>query len=336
MSRSSESASTATIVAAIITGIFACIAAVVSLGQPFIGKYADVYFSTDTPIPTNAPLLPPAELSSLHKIAFVDFNGGNNDLYVMDEDGSNQLSLTTGAFVDDYPAWSPDTKYIAFQSGRSGNNEIYIMNSSGIMVNITNNEAEDVQPSWSADGQQIVFQSNRSGNLDLFAVNLLNGHVRQLTNTPNIVEQYPDWSPDGQRIVYAARDASKVNLDIFIMNTDGNNVQNITFGNTKYITPAWSPNGKSIAFSSNSIDKSEKSAVYVINRDGSGLARLTPPELHAVDPDWSPDGQWIIFWGITDEMSESDLYIMRPDGSEIINITNTPNRTEYGPSWAWK
>jgi dipeptidyl aminopeptidase/acylaminoacyl peptidase len=62
------------------------------------------------------------------KIAFMTSRDGNNEIYVMNADGSNQTRLTTNSVDDEFPAWSPDGAKIAFFSNRDGNYEIYVMN----------------------------------------------------------------------------------------------------------------------------------------------------------------------------------------------------------------
>jgi Tol biopolymer transport system component len=61
------------------------------------------------------------------KIAFMSSKEGNNEIYVMDADGSNQSNLTNNDGYDDFPNWSPDGTKIAFASARDGNVEIYVM-----------------------------------------------------------------------------------------------------------------------------------------------------------------------------------------------------------------
>lgn len=331
MSRNSESASTATIVAAIITGIFACIAAIVSLGQPFINKYADLYFATSTP---SIPLLSKQALPANHKIAFVRNEGNNNDIYIMDEDGTNRVSLTNGAFVDDYPIWSPDGKYIAFHSGRSGNFEIYVMTSTGEnTTNITNSEFDDINPSWSPDSSQIVFSSFREGNLNLYISNLITGDVKQITDTSDRSEQYPDWSPDGQRLVFSET-FGPTQASLVTMNINGRNRETIyDFGpNQLIITPAWSPDGNFIAFTKHEIAETSgvyKSAdLYTVRFNGSSPVLLTQGN----DPDWSPDGKRLIFW-YWSAANGSDIFSINIDGSGLVNLTNTPDQSEKGPTY---
>jgi Tol biopolymer transport system component len=65
------------------------------------------------------------------KIAFVSNRDGNNEIYVMDADGSNQTRLTNNSADDSSPAWSPDGARIVFVSNRDGNFLIYTMNANG-------------------------------------------------------------------------------------------------------------------------------------------------------------------------------------------------------------
>ena len=83
------------------------------------------------------------------KIAFYAEQDGNWKIYVMDEDGSNQINLTNNSANDRYPVWSPDGKNIIFLSNRDGIDEIYIMNADGSNpINLTNNPGEDNSPDW--------------------------------------------------------------------------------------------------------------------------------------------------------------------------------------------
>ena len=84
------------------------------------------------------------------KIAFTSFRDGNEEIYVMNSDGSGQANLTNNAAGDQFPSFSADGSKIAFASDRDGfNNAIYVMNSDGsAATNLTNNAAMDLYPSF--------------------------------------------------------------------------------------------------------------------------------------------------------------------------------------------
>jgi dipeptidyl aminopeptidase/acylaminoacyl peptidase len=65
------------------------------------------------------------------KIAFISDRDGNNEIYVMNPDGSDQTRLTNNNYDDGAPAWSPDGTKIASNTNRDGNHEIYTMNADG-------------------------------------------------------------------------------------------------------------------------------------------------------------------------------------------------------------
>ena len=83
------------------------------------------------------------------RIAFVSDRDGDDEIYVMNADGSGQIRLTTSAGLDLWPAWSPDGSQIAFDSHRDGNIQIYVMNVDGSgQLPITRDAWNDMMPSW--------------------------------------------------------------------------------------------------------------------------------------------------------------------------------------------
>ncbi len=139
----------------------------------------------------------------------------------------------------------------------------------------------------------------------------------------------PAWSPDGSKIVFAStRDdpdpvhCSDCNAEIYVMNADGSNQTRLTTDPDWDSTPSWSPDGAKIAFSSYRDGGFRK--IFVMNADGSGQTSLNR---YGGYPAWSPDGQKIAYGG-------GDIWVVSPDGSNPVNLTNSSGDDNETPSWS--
>jgi Tol biopolymer transport system component len=126
----------------------------------------------------------------------------NQDIYVMNADGTNVTRLTTAPRIDDYPNWSPDGTKLAFRTTRlfdtaPGNDEVYAINANGTgETNLTNNASSDNSPAWSPDGEKIAFASQRDGgNHQIYAMNADGTNPTRLTTNGAASDSAPDWQP---------------------------------------------------------------------------------------------------------------------------------------------
>ena len=160
------------------------------------------------------------------KIAFTSNRDGNEEIYLMNAEGSGLTNLTNNAANDFSPAWSPYGKKIAFTSYRDGNEEIYVMNADGSgQINLTNNAADDLYPAWSPDGKKIAFTSYRGGNDEIYVMNADGSGQTNLTKNA-AYDANPTWSPEGKKIAFMSyRDG---NYEIYVMNSDGSGQTNLT------------------------------------------------------------------------------------------------------------
>jgi Tol biopolymer transport system component len=128
------------------------------------------------------------------------------------------------------------------------------------------------------------------------------------------------------------------------MNADGSNQTRLTNSRGWDTDPAWSPDGKRIAFWSARDDPDGEihiREIYVMNADGSGVTRLTHNLIWNTDPAWSPDGKRIVFHHKEDTNGDGDInyadtgeiYVMNADGSGQANLTNNP-ADDSEPSWS--
>ena len=260
------------------------------------------------------------------RIAFVSDRHGNDEIYVMNGDGTEQTRLTHSPQDDSDPIWSPDGRRIAFLSGHDGNRELYVIGADGTgRTRLTNNSADDSEPSWSPDGRRLAFQSDRDGNWEIYVVDADGTGQTRLTTTTGD-NWNPQWSPDGRRIAFVSRRAGDLEWGIDVINADGTAHTRLTNPAVDE-EPSRSPDGRRIAFEST---HDGGWLTYVINADGTAHTRLTNPAVDE-EPSWSPDGRRIAFESTRD--GNFEVYVMNADGTGHTRLTSNP-AVDDGPSWS--
>ncbi len=124
-------------------------------------------------------------------------------LYTVDGDGKNEQQLTTpqGVDSDDFPAWSPDGRWVAFERtlydlvAGTRNEEIYITKSDGTgqPTRLTNYPGDDTTPSWSLENQHIAFASDIGNkNLEIYKMDITGNNLERLTYDSGF-DRMPNW-----------------------------------------------------------------------------------------------------------------------------------------------
>ena len=227
------------------------------------------------------------------KIAFTTNRDGNDEVYVMNADGTEQTNLTKNA-ADDYgPAFSPDGKKIAFTSFRNGNTDVYVIDSDGTdLKRLTKNSDFDGEPAWSPDGTRIAFttqQRNGDNDNEIYVMKPRpegkTNRPKNLTKSPGDDER-PNWSPDGKQIVFATNRGFGGTYAIYKMNADGTGATHLTVNQSSFdYSPAWSPDGNFIMFQST---VSGNTDLWRMNANGSNQFNLTGHPATDDEPDWQP------------------------------------------------
>ena len=135
----------------------------------------------------------PAWSADSKKIAFASDRDGNQEIYVMAADGSDQNRLTNDPAKDWDPTWSPDGSKIAFVSDRAGVPHIFVMNVDGPdPIDLTPGADLAWSPAWSPDGSKIVFVSDRDGDADIYVMNADGSEITLVTDSP-ATDLVPAW-----------------------------------------------------------------------------------------------------------------------------------------------
>ena len=233
---------------------------------------------------------------------------------------------------------------IAFMSRRDGKPEIYVMDADGKNLRrLTNNRDNDWWPSWSPDGKRIVFVSERDGNREIYVMDADGGNPQNLTNQP-AEDWYPSWSPDGKRIAFMSlRDGHIIDFaptyEIYVMDADGGNPQNITNDRNDDRYPSWSPDSERIVFVSQRPGHFKSKflityEIYVMDADGGNQQRLTENRQNDFYPSWSPDGERIAFEADRKgDFENPEIYVMDADGKNQQRLTEN-RRSDLRPAWS--
>jgi len=229
-------------------------------------------------------------------------------------------------------AFSGDNGKIVWARQISGDFEIFVMNADGTgKTNISNNPTFDLDPQWSPDGDMIVFH-----RVSVIYIMNADGSDQTGLTDGNAQDFLPTWSPDGTKIAFAStRDG---NSEIYIMNADGSDQTRLTFvlpsvpsaTDGQDLWPSWSPDGTKIAFASTRDDNDE---IYIMNADGSDQTNISNDPGFDNLPDWSPDGTKIVFSSNRDG-GNPNIYTMKPNGTDFIQLTDSGNRHDSWPSWS--
>lgn len=98
--------------------------------------------------------------------------------------------------------------------------------------------------------------------------------------------------------------------------------------------PAWSPDGKEIAFE-RADQATQTTGIFVVPTTGGTPTDLSSlPRASDLEPAWSPDGSRILFVSDRPDQTQLDLWVMNADGSDVQRVTNTPSRDERDPAWS--
>jgi len=290
-----------------------------------VASYAVTLFDKRWTI-AQAEVPPPEGTPKVQRLAFSSDRDGNDELYLMNSDGTDVQRLTGDPSNDIHPVWAPDGNYLAFASDRSGLHQIYIMDLTEVTTAALIKMPDACfTPAWAPDGEHIAFIS---GENELYIFNTGDSELQRITNRAEQGECHmPAWAPQGDRLIVSCGEDQDNKL--YTVDLDGSAWESLTqppHHNKQW--PAWAPDGQTIAFESYRDGDWE---IYTIKMDGSDLQQLTDNEFEDRDPTWAPDGERLAF--VSHRDGNYEIYTMNSDGSQQTNLSQHPADERY-PAWA--
>ena len=257
----------------------------------------------------------------------------------------SQLDFNVGYFPSSAerelgaPSWSPDGSELVFHIESERKSEIYRVDADGgDLEQLTSEEAYSRSPAWSPDGSRIAF-SRAPDHLTyaLYVAERDGSHARRIFSSDVSIDG-PCWSPDGARVPFVTGLVDQMFGSVghwVTLRADGRGLKQLDPWDAR--DPAWSPDGRWIAYWRSKNEADGVYGVYVVPAEG-GRERLVVKQVS--DPAWSPDGKRLAVSGragifvvplkggrprrlpirLPDEYGPDDL-AWSPDGRRIAFVT---------------
>ncbi|MDD9949078.1 MAG: DPP IV N-terminal domain-containing protein, partial [candidate division Zixibacteria bacterium] len=251
------------------------------------------------------------------------------------------------------PAISPRGDKLVFISNRSLYNDIYLASAINgeIISKLVEGERSanfeslrffSTSISWSPDEQYIAFPAKVGARDALYIMDVRRKKVIRRIRVNLDGATSPSWSPDGSKLVFVGLQGGQ--SDLYVVDAAGGNLKALTRDRYTDRDPVWSPDGKTIAFSTDRGEVTnfrtltfgyQQLALYDLD---SGEVEKIPDQIgKSISPQWSADGSKIAF--ISNRTGVSNIFIRDMENGETYQITNVltgvTNVTAAGPAISW-
>ena len=244
------------------------------------------------------------------RMAYITSTGlGNNIQYalmVADSDGVNPQTVVHSHEPLLSPAWSPDSRKLAYVSYERGNSSIYIQEIvTGSREVVSSNKGINGAPAFSPDGNRLALTLSYGGNPDIYIMDLAGRHTSQITKH-FAIDTEATWMPDGQSLVFTSDRSGKP--QIYLATAGGGDPTRITFQGEYNASPSVSYDGKRIAMVQGS---GNVYRIAVLDRTTGESKAISPGNLDE-HPSFAPNGSMILY--AATEGTRGVLYAVSADG----------------------
>lgn len=220
------------------------------------------------------------------------------------------------------------TSRIVFVNGENNTKEVYLTDILGANFRqITRHKHLTVSPRFVPGGDFLTYTSYHSGNQNLYITDLRQNKVTRVLSRRKGLNLAPAWSADGRSMVLTL--STNGNPDLYLLNREGEIVEQLTDRAGINVSPTWSPDGSHIVFVS---DRSGKPQLYLMEMRTRKVKRLTFEGSENAEPSWSPTEDLIVYSSLRDGVYQ--LYTLNPyKNAAPIPLTEDLSHHE-APSWS--
>jgi len=265
-------------------------------------------------------------------------------LWMVSTHSGDPIPMTAEGVSSSHPRWSPDGRYLAFLSSRNaGKSQVWLLNRlGGEAVRLTDTVQGVTDFEWSPDSTRLilVLQDPKPEDAEAAKDKEKDTPAPKPKTPPPFVIDRLQFKED--TVGYLDRRRTH----LYLFDVASKRVTQITSGDFDDNEPAWSPDGKSLAFTSNRStpdpDRNFNSDIWVVAADntdkGAHLAQVTTNLGADRSPTWSPDGKWIAFVSQTDvkaiDYATAHLAIAPSTGGEEKVLTLALDRSVRRPRFS--
>jgi len=224
--------------------------------------------------------------------------------------GERTPSLEELHFLTPGLSWSPNGKRIAIAVKAGEQDALTVIDTNTKELKSYKFGLDGIfDADWSPDGNEILFQGTKNGAADIYGYNLKTEKLRKVTDD-YFSDSSPSWSPDGSKILFVSdrknyvvniyngdtellmKDHDFRSTDIYVMNSDGSNIERLTFDSHNEAFPVWSPDGKKFAYTS---EANGISNIYIMDFETRESYPITNALSGCYQLSWSKEGSKLVF-----------------------------------------
>ncbi|HEY0076505.1 MAG TPA: hypothetical protein VGB77_20620 [Abditibacteriaceae bacterium] len=265
------------------------------------------------------------------KIVFISSRNGNQEIYAMDSDGSNQRRLTRTDEGESSSAISLDGRRIAFTRPNIAerNYDVYIMDFDGSnqrKLTSAGWESGFSSPSLNRDGNLVAFDYSARRTAQIYVQSTSSN---RMTSSIDYGSD-PALSADGQKLAYSQL-CYPCEVEVFkVTRLDGSIEFSTETPGVSYQTPSFHPNGSNLVITKRMYENGTSNAdIFLLNPLNGQLTPLSTGPFQESNPTFSPDGKQIAY--SSNESGSNQIWVMDADGTNKRRLTGEGDNA--GPSW---